>query len=277
MDDSNNFFCFLTAHGHNGGSDISLRRPRETLCPFTLLLCWVAETWYVFWNEKNELNLLRCIDGCTCNCAVCCDWICWARRSYMDGWQHCQLGASEDHDSDAFVSKRDRDIILWRSELYMCTYFSFLLLLASVLQCAAFPLFVSADIGGFLQDPEPELLVRWYQAAALQPFFRGHSSMWTKRREPWLFGEDVTAAIRTVIQQRYFKWGVSRFHTGREAGIMGAVVVSIFRKMKVCFNDPWRVGGFVTVLSLLYSGTVCCRSGTLCSTRLTPLVCLHSG
>lgn len=63
---------------------------------------------------------------------------------------------------------------------------------------------VSADVGGFIQDPEPELLVRWYQAAALQPFFRGHSANVTNRREPWLFGDEVTAAIRTVIQQRYY-------------------------------------------------------------------------
>ncbi|KAF7653204.1 hypothetical protein LDENG_00086110 [Lucifuga dentata] len=64
-------------------------------------------------------------------------------------------------------------------------------------------MFCGADVGGFVQDPEPELLVRWYQAASLQPFFRGHSAKVTKRREPWLFGEEVTAVIRTVIQQRY--------------------------------------------------------------------------
>ncbi|XP_065144709.1 neutral alpha-glucosidase C [Paramisgurnus dabryanus] len=64
--------------------------------------------------------------------------------------------------------------------------------------------FCGADVGGFVQDPDPELLVRWYQAGALQPFFRGHSSKDTKRREPWLFGDDVTSAIRSAIQQRYF-------------------------------------------------------------------------
>lgn len=66
-------------------------------------------------------------------------------------------------------------------------------------------LYVPADVGGFFRDPEPELLVRWYQAAALQPFFRSHCAIWSKRREPWLFGEEVTAAIRTVIKQRYVK------------------------------------------------------------------------
>jgi mannosyl-oligosaccharide alpha-1,3-glucosidase len=35
--------------------------------------------------------------------------------------------------------------------------------------------FVGADVGGFFGAPDPELLVRWYQAAAYQPFFRGHS------------------------------------------------------------------------------------------------------
>ncbi|KAJ8289130.1 hypothetical protein COCON_G00017890 [Conger conger] len=48
-----------------------------------------------------------------------------------------------------------------------------------------------------------ELLVRWNQAGALQPFFRGHSAMHAKRREPWLFGAAVTAAIRSAIRERY--------------------------------------------------------------------------
>ncbi|XP_052001773.1 neutral alpha-glucosidase C isoform X2 [Xyrauchen texanus] len=64
--------------------------------------------------------------------------------------------------------------------------------------------FCGADVGGFFLNPNPELLVRWYQAGALQPFFRGHSAKVTKRREPWLFGDDVTSAVRSAIQQRYY-------------------------------------------------------------------------
>lgn len=60
-----------------------------------------------------------------------------------------------------------------------------------------------ADVGGFIGDPEPELLVRWYQAGAYQPFFRGHSNMESKRREPWLFGEKSTQIIRKAIRERY--------------------------------------------------------------------------
>nr|XP_019953748.1 PREDICTED: neutral alpha-glucosidase C-like [Paralichthys olivaceus] len=81
--------------------------------------------------------------------------------------------------------------------------------------------FCGADVGGFFKDPDPELLVRWYQAAALQPFFRGHSACVSKRREPWLFGEEVTAAIRTVIRQRYqlLPYWYTLFHRAHTSGL----------------------------------------------------------
>lgn len=81
--------------------------------------------------------------------------------------------------------------------------------------------FCGADVGGFVQDPEPELLVRWYQAGALQPFFRGHSCKGTKRREPWLFDEEVTAAIRATIQQRYqlLPYWYTLFHWAHTSGL----------------------------------------------------------
>ncbi|KAF3845414.1 hypothetical protein F7725_008577 [Dissostichus mawsoni] len=78
-----------------------------------------------------------------------------------------------------------------------------------------------ADVGGFVQNPDPELLVRWYQAAALQPFFRGHSAKETKRREPWLFGEEVTDRIRTAITQRYclLPYWYTLFHQAHTCGL----------------------------------------------------------
>ncbi|XP_058149990.1 neutral alpha-glucosidase C isoform X6 [Dasypus novemcinctus] len=63
--------------------------------------------------------------------------------------------------------------------------------------------FCGADVGGFIGNPEAELLVRWYQAGAYQPFFRGHATINTKRREPWLFGEKYTRLIREAIKARY--------------------------------------------------------------------------
>ena len=60
-----------------------------------------------------------------------------------------------------------------------------------------------ADVGGFFKNPEPELLVRWYQAGALQPFFRAHAHLDTARREPWLLDPPSTALIRAAVRQRY--------------------------------------------------------------------------
>ncbi|KAM6953642.1 neutral alpha-glucosidase AB [Aplochiton taeniatus] len=60
-----------------------------------------------------------------------------------------------------------------------------------------------ADVGGFFKTPSTELLVRWYQTGAYQPFFRAHAHLDTPRREPWLFGPENTALIREVVRQRY--------------------------------------------------------------------------
>ncbi len=62
---------------------------------------------------------------------------------------------------------------------------------------------VGADVGGFFDDPSPEMLVRWYQVGTMMPFFRGHAHLDTKRREPWLFGDDITALIRNALHIRY--------------------------------------------------------------------------
>ncbi|KAJ8327387.1 hypothetical protein BDV3_000470 [Batrachochytrium dendrobatidis] len=63
--------------------------------------------------------------------------------------------------------------------------------------------FAGADVGGFFGSPGPELFTRWYQVGALQPFFRGHAHIDSKRREPWLFGEPYTTIVRDAIRRRY--------------------------------------------------------------------------
>eukprot|EP00842_Homolaphlyctis_polyrhiza_P006207 jgi/Hompol1/6588/HPOL_000454-RA len=63
--------------------------------------------------------------------------------------------------------------------------------------------FAGADVGGFFGNPSVELLTRWYQVGSLQPFFRAHAHIDTKRREPWLFGEPYTSIIRDSVRRRY--------------------------------------------------------------------------
>ncbi|PON37661.1 Glycoside hydrolase [Trema orientale] len=83
--------------------------------------------------------------------------------------------------------------------------------------------FSGADVGGFFGNPEPELLVRWYQIGAYYPFFRAHAHHDTKRREPWLFGERNTELIRDAIHMRYML--LPYFYTlFREANTSGVPV-----------------------------------------------------
>ncbi|KAI8433613.1 hypothetical protein MSG28_015632 [Choristoneura fumiferana] len=63
--------------------------------------------------------------------------------------------------------------------------------------------FCGSDVGGFFKYPEAELMTRWYQAGAYQPFFRAHSHIETKRREPWLYEPATTALLRDALRRRY--------------------------------------------------------------------------
>jgi len=63
--------------------------------------------------------------------------------------------------------------------------------------------FAGADIGGFFNNPEKELYIRWYQTAVFQPFVRGHSHIDTKRREPWLYDDETISLVREALYERY--------------------------------------------------------------------------
>ena len=62
---------------------------------------------------------------------------------------------------------------------------------------------VGADVGGFGDDCDAELMERWVEAACLFPFFRIHSAKNVKRQEPWQFGPRALSVIRRGIQFRY--------------------------------------------------------------------------
>ena len=63
--------------------------------------------------------------------------------------------------------------------------------------------FVGCDVGGFVGRPDPELYVRWMQAAALSPFMRSHTVQDTPDQEPWSFGEETERRCREAIELRY--------------------------------------------------------------------------
>ena len=63
--------------------------------------------------------------------------------------------------------------------------------------------FVGADVGGFTEDTNPELLARWYQYGALTPFCRNHNCADQHDQYPWSYGEATLALCRAAILQRY--------------------------------------------------------------------------
>jgi alpha-glucosidase len=63
--------------------------------------------------------------------------------------------------------------------------------------------FVGADIGGFWDASNGELLVRFVQMGALLPFSRNHNALGNPGQEPWAFGETYENAYRKAIEVRY--------------------------------------------------------------------------
>ena len=60
-----------------------------------------------------------------------------------------------------------------------------------------------ADVGGFFGNPEPEMLVRWYQVGIFAPFFRAHAHIDTKRREPFLLDQPYKRIVKDLLRLRY--------------------------------------------------------------------------
>ena len=63
--------------------------------------------------------------------------------------------------------------------------------------------FIGVDIGGFMGNPTPELMVRWNSLGVYTPMFRNHAAQGMSMREPWEWGEENENIIRKDIQQRY--------------------------------------------------------------------------
>ncbi|KZT41930.1 alpha-glucosidase [Sistotremastrum suecicum HHB10207 ss-3] len=84
--------------------------------------------------------------------------------------------------------------------------------------------FSGADVGGFFGNPDPEMLVRWYQVGIFAPFFRAHAHIDTKRREPYLLEEPHKSIVRKFLKLRYAMLPV--WYTAfREASVTGVPIL----------------------------------------------------
>ncbi len=80
--------------------------------------------------------------------------------------------------------------------------------------------FVGADVGGFLENTNPELLARWYQYGALTPFCRNHNCQDQHDQYPWSFDEATHAICRDAVTLRYrlMPYIYASFLEGAETG-----------------------------------------------------------
>jgi alpha-glucosidase len=60
-----------------------------------------------------------------------------------------------------------------------------------------------ADVGGFAGTATVELLTKWLEVAAFQPFDRDHTETGTGDQEPWVGGADQEAIRQRYIEERY--------------------------------------------------------------------------
>ncbi len=81
--------------------------------------------------------------------------------------------------------------------------------------------FIGVDIGGFMGNPSPELMVRWNSLGVYTPMFRNHAAQGMNMREPWEWGEDNENIIRKDIEQRYklLPYIYSGFYQSTQTGL----------------------------------------------------------
>ena len=63
--------------------------------------------------------------------------------------------------------------------------------------------FAGSDIGGFIEQPSAELMIRWIQLGVFHPFCRVHSSGDHGDQEPWSFGDLCVEMFRKFVELRY--------------------------------------------------------------------------
>ena len=93
--------------------------------------------------------------------------------------------------------------------------------------------FVGSDVGGFIGVPSGNLYTRWMELGAFTPFFRGHSEINIKDKEPWAFGAEVEGWVKKAIELRYrlLPYLYSEFYKASISGL------PIMRPMFLDFQD----------------------------------------
>jgi alpha-glucosidase len=74
-------------------------------------------------------------------------------------------------------------------------------MMPAINQCGI--LYTGADTGGFSDDANAQLVIRWSQFSLFAPLFRNHAALNTRNQEPYAFDDKTTQTMRNVIRLRY--------------------------------------------------------------------------
>lgn len=131
-----------------------------------------------------------------------------------------------------------------------------------ILSCSMSNLmFDGVDIGGFGSDCTKELLIRWCEANILMPFFRNHSSLYTRSQEPYAFDQECTDIYREYLNLRYrfvpYLYDLARKMATRGETIVRPLFFNYPDDEKTYeINDEYMVGDDVLMAPILGQGQV---------------------
>lgn len=96
------------------------------------------------------------------------------------------------------------------------------------------------DIGGFMGNPTPELMLRWNSLGPYVPMFRNHAALGMSMREPWQWGDEYEAIIKKDIEQRYklLPYIYSGFYESTQSGLPLARTLAIDYTADENIYDP---------------------------------------
>jgi len=88
---------------------------------------------------------------------------------------------------------------------------------------------IGVDIGGFMGNPTPELMVRWNSLGPYVPMFRNHAALGMTMREPWQWGDKYEQIIKKDIEHRYklLPYIYSGFYESTQSGLPLARTLAI--------------------------------------------------
>jgi alpha-glucosidase len=118
--------------------------------------------------------------------------------------------------------------------------------------------FTSDDIGGFENQPTPELYTRWMQSSVFGPVMRAHC-VFRENRWPWAYGADAEAATKKAIELRYrlipYLYTLAEETTRTGAPIMRPMLLEYPNDPKtIDMRDQWLMGARLLAAPVLNEG-----------------------